>query len=90
VNGKNLRYAIQAETLNTVLPTELQESRYTALDRDPSVDEISQAGLKAISLSVSAFSVHWDEMPHCPNRVCLSWAQIWAQTQFRENFEAGN
>src|SRR5215471_19918001 len=22
--------------------------------------------------------------------VCLSWAQIWAQTQFRENFEAGN
>ena len=22
--------------------------------------------------------------------VCLSWAQIWAQTQFRENFEASN
>ena len=22
--------------------------------------------------------------------VCLSWAQIWTQTEFRENFEAGN
>jgi len=41
VNGKNLRYAIQAETLNTVLPTELQESRYTALDKDPFGDDIS-------------------------------------------------